>query len=113
MEGTTSTKEKSPDTNNNSMPSGEKAAGVGYWIPRHEMVKLMVEEIDEHNEKGVGGKITLCTGMECLSVLPSNEKGKDVTVTVKNVTTSSLLSSSSQLALFFMTTLVPILLKKS
>ena len=94
MEGTTSTKEKTPDTN--SMPSGEKAVGVGYWIPRHEMVKLMVEEIDEHNEKGVGGKITLCTGMECLSVLPSNERGKDVTVTVKNVTTSSLLSSSPQ-----------------
>ena len=28
------------NSNNSVMPSGEKAAAAGYWIPRHEMVKL-------------------------------------------------------------------------
>ena len=72
---------------NKSMPSGEKAGNVGFWIPRHEMVKLMVEEIEEHNKKGSGGKITLCTGQECVSVLPNTKDGDTMTVvTTKDVT---------------------------
>eukprot|EP00986_Skeletonema_menzelii_P009517 scaffold4349_cov150-Skeletonema_menzelii.AAC.3 len=80
-------------TNQRSMPSGEKAGNVGFWIPRHEMVKLMVEEIDEQNTNGEGGKITLCTGMECVSVLPSTKNnGKDtasVVVTAKDASSST------------------------
>jgi kynurenine 3-monooxygenase len=82
-------------TNQRSMPSGEKAGNVGFWIPRHEMVKLMVEEIDEHNQKGVGGTIKLCTGMECVSVTPrsgsssNNESDKTVVVVTAQDTTKS------------------------
>ncbi|KAL7441990.1 hypothetical protein ACHAXM_008194 [Skeletonema potamos] len=84
IQGTT----KEEETNaNKSMPSGEKVANVGYWIPRHEMVQLMVEEIDEHNRRGLGGKITLCTGQECVSVLPS-EKDGDITITAKEIVSS-------------------------
>ena len=69
------TKEKDGTTNNassgnNNGMQSEKAVGVGYWIPRHEMVKLMVECMEEHNEKGDGGKITFLTGQECISVMP-------------------------------------------
>ena len=79
------------NNNNKSMPSGEKAANVGFWIPRHKMVKLMVEEIDEHNKKGVGGTIQLCTGQECVSVVPSTtDQGETVTlVTATDVVQSS------------------------
>ena len=85
MRGTTKEEKTSSNdndnNNNNSMPSGEKAAAPGFWIPRHEMVKLMVEEIDEHNKRGLGGTITLCTGQECVSALPS-KKDDDGVVTV-------------------------------
>jgi len=83
------------DDDNKSMPSGEKAGNVGFWIPRHEMVKLMVEEIEEHNKRGLGGTITLCTGQECVSVVPrTNEDGESDTVVVTTKDASS--SSSSQ-----------------
>mmetsp|Transcript_27508 Transcript_27508/g.40975 ORF Transcript_27508/g.40975 Transcript_27508/m.40975 type:complete len:564 (+) Transcript_27508:1180-2871(+) len=76
--------------NNKSMPSGEKAGNVGFWIPRHEMVKLMVEEIEEHNKRGLGGRITLCTGQECVSVVPrTNTDGESVTVVVTTKDASS------------------------
>ncbi|KAL3799590.1 hypothetical protein HJC23_008717 [Cyclotella cryptica] len=64
----------------NAMPKSEKAVGVGYWIPRHEMVGLMVECIDEHNEKGEGGKISFYTGKECTSVSPRDVGGVFVEV---------------------------------
>ncbi|KAL7479473.1 hypothetical protein ACHAW6_005199 [Cyclotella cf. meneghiniana] len=63
-----------------AMPKSEKAAGVGYWIPRHEMVGLMVECIDEHNAKGEGGKISFYTGKECTDVSPRETGGVFVEV---------------------------------
>lgn len=87
MQGTTN-EEEGKQKNNNSMPTGEKAANVGYWLPRHEMVQLMVEEIDEHNRRGLGGKITLCTGQECVSVLPRENDG-GITITTKDVVSSA------------------------
>jgi len=87
MQGTTN-EEEGKQKNNISMPTGEKAANVGYWLPRHEMVQLMVEEIDEHNRRGLGGKITLCTGQECVSVLPRENDG-GITITTKDVVSSA------------------------
>lgn len=62
-----------------SVTKSEKAAAPGYWIPRHEMVGLMVECIEEHNGKDKGGKISFLTGRECIDVTPGDE-GVDVKV---------------------------------
>eukprot|EP00956_Cyclotella_meneghiniana_P005020 scaffold6208_cov45-Cyclotella_meneghiniana.AAC.2 len=78
----------SNNNKNSVMPLGEKAAAVGYWIPRHEMVKLMMEEIDRHNQRaGSGGTITLWTGQECVSISSSNTLEKDGVVIVKAIST--------------------------
>jgi kynurenine 3-monooxygenase len=56
-----------------SVTKSEKAASPGYWIPRHEMVTLMAECIQEHNDNlgtNKGGKISFLTGRECLDVSP-------------------------------------------
>jgi kynurenine 3-monooxygenase len=58
-----------------SVTKSEKAASPGYWIPRHEMVTLMAECIQEHNNANTGsnnkaGKISSLTGRECLDVSP-------------------------------------------
>jgi 2-polyprenyl-6-methoxyphenol hydroxylase-like FAD-dependent oxidoreductase len=58
----------------------EKAAAPGYWIPRHEMVGLMAECIEEHNSKGVGGKISFLAGEECTAVSPREAGGVFVEV---------------------------------
>mmetsp|Transcript_25762 Transcript_25762/g.54198 ORF Transcript_25762/g.54198 Transcript_25762/m.54198 type:complete len:625 (-) Transcript_25762:247-2121(-) len=50
--------------------ASEKAVSPGYWIPRHEMVKLMVECVEERNRCGKGGKIDFLLGKECVSVSP-------------------------------------------
>lgn len=70
---------KDDDNQMKSVTKGEKAAAPGYWIPRHEMVGLMVECIEEHNDKGEGGKISFLTGRECISVTPG-DAGVDVKV---------------------------------
>lgn len=67
-----------------AIANSEKAAAPGYWIPRHEMVGLMAECIEEHNAKGVGGKISFLTGRECIGVSPGNENG--VSVMIKDQT---------------------------
>ena len=88
----------SNNNKNSVMPLGEKAAAVGYWIPRHEMVKLMMEEIDLHNQReGSGGTITLCTGQECTSVSPSNKLlEEDGGVIVKAVSAIATDASSKE-----------------
>eukprot|EP00956_Cyclotella_meneghiniana_P042213 scaffold248392_cov40-Cyclotella_meneghiniana.AAC.3 len=92
-----SSNSSSNNNNNIVMPSGEKATAVGYWIPRHEMVKLMMEEIDLHNQReGSGGTITLCTGQECILVSPSNTSKKDGGVIVKAVSTITTDASSKE-----------------
>lgn len=97
MEGTTKENKEeknAADDKNTALPSSEKATGVGYWIPRHEMVKLMVEEIDEHNRRGLGGKISLCFGQECVSVLP-NGKDNDITVITEDASKNDTDSSTT------------------
>eukprot|EP00956_Cyclotella_meneghiniana_P024273 scaffold48541_cov63-Cyclotella_meneghiniana.AAC.8 len=98
LDDTDASNNSNSNNNNNSvMPSGEKAAAVGYWIPRHEMVKLMMEEIDLHNQRdGSGGTITLCTGQECTSVSPGNTLKKDGGVIVKAVSTIADASSKEE-----------------
>ena len=66
-----------------AMKNSEKAAAPGYWIPRHEMVGLMTECIEEHNTRGHGGKISFLTGRECINVMPGKTGGVDVKVKVK------------------------------
>ena len=65
----------------------EKAAGVGYWLPRHAMVKLMAECIDEHNALRGTCKIDLLCGQECVSILPTRKVNANnvVIVTAKDV----------------------------
>jgi 2-polyprenyl-6-methoxyphenol hydroxylase-like FAD-dependent oxidoreductase len=53
--------------------------GESYWIPRHEMVNLLQDAIDEHNDDRLEaksekdcelGKIEVQSGMECIHVSP-------------------------------------------
>ena len=69
-----------------SATSGEKAAGtVGYWVPRHTMVELMAECIEEHNSRPGVCKIDFQMGQECLDVIPTKKTGRNyVCVTTKN-----------------------------
>lgn len=60
-----------------------------YWIPRHEMVVLMWDAIDEHNKNRASGgncvgKIHYDHGVQCLNVQPSTEHENHVSVLVKN-----------------------------
>lgn len=65
-----------------------------YWIPRHEMVQLMLEVLEEHEEQrgqlsGEGeamGRIDYRPGQECVSVRP-DEASSCVVVTAKDVST--------------------------
>ena len=70
---------KDDDDKVKSLQNSEKAVAPGYWIPRHEMVQLMTECVEEHNKNGKGGKISFLAGRECLSVHPA-ESGIDVKV---------------------------------
>ena len=87
MEGTTKEKNKKKGAINT-----EKAVGVGYWVPRHEMVTLMGECIDEHNAQSTNCKIDYVMGQECISILPTKKAGQEnvVCVTARNVKTGAL-----------------------
>ncbi|KAL7554468.1 hypothetical protein ACHAWF_017924 [Thalassiosira exigua] len=75
--------EEDGDEMKGSMQS-EKAVGVGYWIPRHEMVKLMAECVAAHNEES-RCKIELLTAKECVSVAPADAKeGRCVRVEIRD-----------------------------
>ena len=69
-----------------SATSGEKAVGtVGYWVPRHTMVELMAECIEEHNSKDNVCRIDFQFGQECLDVIPTKRTGRNyVCVTAKD-----------------------------
>eukprot|EP00532_Pseudo-nitzschia_australis_P015105 CAMPEP_0168279464 /NCGR_PEP_ID=MMETSP0141_2-20121125/20499_1 /TAXON_ID=44445 /ORGANISM="Pseudo-nitzschia australis, Strain 10249 10 AB" /LENGTH=527 /DNA_ID=CAMNT_0008222427 /DNA_START=239 /DNA_END=1821 /DNA_ORIENTATION=- len=58
-----------------------------YWIPRHEMVLLMWDAIDQHNnERGDSnsvGRIDYEHGVDCIHVHPSDEHENHVSVVVK------------------------------
>jgi len=63
-----------------------------YWIPRHEMVQLMLEVMEEHEkerEESVGcdvGRIDYRPGQECVSVRPDGTSSC-VAVTTRDVST--------------------------
>eukprot|EP00580_Thalassiosira_gravida_P007477 CAMPEP_0201635820 /NCGR_PEP_ID=MMETSP0493-20130528/8207_1 /ASSEMBLY_ACC=CAM_ASM_000838 /TAXON_ID=420259 /ORGANISM="Thalassiosira gravida, Strain GMp14c1" /LENGTH=586 /DNA_ID=CAMNT_0048107831 /DNA_START=109 /DNA_END=1869 /DNA_ORIENTATION=+ len=81
-DGKTPEEDKTPELKG-AMQS-EKAAAAGYWLPRHEMVKLMAECIHEHNaKKDCENKITFSLGQECISVKPTREDGQSKCIRVK------------------------------
>ena len=61
-----------------------------YWIPRHAMVQLMLECVEEHNAECISnaklGRIDYCPGTECQSIRPSLD---DTSVVVTTVDTST------------------------
>jgi len=91
LEGTTKDDMTKKEEVKGAMQS-EKVSAVGYWLPRHEMVKLMAECIDEHNAES-DCKINFMMGKECVGILPTKKAGQDnvVCVTVKDVATGSLI----------------------
>ena len=71
----------------------DKAKARGYWLPRHEMVNLMSECIDEHNSQNDSCKIEVLMGQECVDVLPTKRvsAGQNVAcVKVRNAKDGSL-----------------------
>jgi len=90
LEGTTKDDMTKKEEVKGAMQS-EKVSAVGYWLPRHEMVKLMAECIDEHNAES-DCKINFMMGKECVSILPTKKSGQDnvVCVTVKDVASGAL-----------------------
>lgn len=85
LEGTTKDEKKKSDNEMKSAMNSEKVSALGYWLPRHEMVKLMAECIDEHNASSEN-KIDFLLGQECVDILPTNNAHKNnfVCVTAKN-----------------------------
>lgn len=69
---------------------GEKLTAEGYWLQRHEFVKLMAECIEDHNAKS-DCNIEVLTGQECVDVLPTNQVGQNV-VCVKSRNSDGSLS---------------------
>lgn len=74
---------------NISFPSLPRMGGTeSYWVPRHEMVMLLWEAIDEHNQltgrSNLVGRIDYEHGVECLRIHPSNEHENRVSVVMKN-----------------------------
>jgi len=82
-------------------PISDDEEKLSYWIPRHEMVNLMQEFIQERDERqkrgdGIGndeGRIVLMEGKECLYVVPAETTSTEqieheqVCVTVRDCTT--------------------------
>ena len=61
-----------------------------YWIPRHAMVQLMLECVEEHNAECMSnaklGRIDYCPGTECQSIRPSSDDSCVVVTTVDKST---------------------------
>ena len=80
----------------------EEGRGPGYWIPRHEMVQLMLEVLEEHEKErresdlGDLGRIDYRPGQECLSVRP-DESSSCVVVTTKDVSSGESASHEASL----------------
>jgi len=91
------TKKKAKKREMDGVTKSEKAAAVGYWIPRHEMVKLMMECIDEHNNNGLGGRINVCMGEECTAVRP-DATSSNVVLTSRDVISDEVTEYHAKLA---------------
>lgn len=80
-------KEKGPSSDKDKKKDEPKPS---YWIPRHAMVQLMLECVQEHNAECVSnaelGRIDYRPGTECQSIRPSSD---DTCVVVTTVDTSS------------------------
>jgi len=82
-------------------PEDKKKEKPGYWMPRHEMCNLMLECIEEHEQKRIGGDNTLgrieyLPGTECLSVRP-DKNCACLAVGTKDISTGKTSSQQAKL----------------
>ena len=83
-----------------STAAEEDDSKVSFWIPRHEMTRIMKEVVEEENEilksksdDNNSGSITVLFGMECMDVSPAVSTLHDdygLQVVVKNSTTQQI-----------------------
>ena len=81
----------SDDDNEEKKKKSEKTSPkASYWIPRHAMVQLMLECVQEHNAECSSnaelGRIDYCPGTECQSIRPSSDDSCVVVTTVDKST---------------------------
>lgn len=68
----------------------KKRMGIWYWIPRHEFVKLLLEEVSKEP------KVEMCFGVDCETIVPCGD-GQGLEAKCKRIPNSDPLSYKANL----------------
>lgn len=92
--GANNSKEEGSSATDAKKKEEDEEAKPSYWIPRHAMVQLMLECVEEHNAECRSdaelGRIDYCPGTECQSIRPSSDDSCVVVATLDKSTGQTL-----------------------